>query len=196
MNIVLIKVCFSTRLKLTSCSEIGSYHNDLPVPVMSTKPITYQELSTTITSGAGSAFIHMNAHATSTQYQPDGAMTITFNHMVDTPHGDEEERTAKFIDHLKNILPSKYDVGVTVSEVFKKKKKNFCYFTGGGDVKISKNKKNLLVMTKTEETKSGSSSPIDANESRETLNIECKCSQTKSNSDVKLQLQANIFNLP
>ena len=40
--------------------------------------VTYQELSTTITSGAGNAFIHMNAHATSNQ--PDGAMTITFIH--------------------------------------------------------------------------------------------------------------------
>ena len=109
--------------------------------------------------------------------------------MVDTPHGDEEERTTNFIDHLKNILPSKYDGGVTVSEVFKKKKKKNCTSREGVT------SRSHLVMTKTEETERGSSSPIGANESRETLNIEYKCSQTKSNSDVKLQLQANMFNL-
>lgn len=180
------------------CSEIGQYHYNLPAPTPSKNPITRQDISKTISLGAGNAFMHMNANATSIRYQPNGTMCIEFDPEVNTPDGSEDERTTKLIDHLKCVLPSRYDTSVTISKVDKKQREkncNFCYFTEGGDFKISKSQTDFLVMTKTEDTECRSDSPIGIHECRETLNVECKCSQTKSNAEFRFQLQASMYNL-
>ena len=44
-------------------------------------------------------------------------------------------------------------------------------------------------------TARGDISPIADEESRETLDMECKYSTAKSDKDIRLQLQANMYNL-
>lgn len=75
---------------------------------------------------------------------------------------------------------------------FKKKRMaNYCHFTGGGDLRISRTGFEFLLMT-TENTESGGMSPIDQGEVRETLDIECKQS---TNAEIRYQLMANMYNL-
>lgn len=179
-----------------SCSDISSQHYDLPVPTPSNNPISDNELSKTAPLGAGNAYIHMNKDATTAKYMPNGNIQMQFSPGAATFAGGEDERTDFLIDHLKSTLPSQYN-NIKVSKVDKiKKKKNctFCNFTGGGDLKVSQTGFQFLVMT-CADTECGDYSPIDTHESRETLDMECKYSSTKTDGDVRIQLQANMYNL-
>ena len=138
----------------------------------------------------------MNKDATTAKYMSDGAIQMQFFPGAATFTGSEGVRTEFLIDHLKSTLPSRYN-NIKVSKVDKiQKKKNytFCNFTGGGDIKVSQTGFQFLVMA-CSDTECGDLSPIDTQESRETLDVECKHSTTKTDDDVRMQLQANMYNL-
>ena len=158
------------------CGEIGEQHADLPLPKPSSHPFSEEEFSKIEQSlGAGNAYIHMNVAATSGKFTSSGDIQMEFNSKISKVDGNEETRTDFLIDHLKSKLPSLYqNVEVVKVEKKRKGKETFCNFTGGGDLKISSTK-DCLVMTM--------------------LDVECKYSTTKSDGDVRLQLQANLYNL-
>ena len=53
----------------------------------------------------------------------------------------------------------------------------------------------LFIMMTDRDTEYGGDSPIDSTEKRETLGFECKASASKSNEEVRLQLQADMVNI-
>jgi hypothetical protein len=181
------------------CSSISDHHYNLPVPRQSNSGLANTEFETIRSLGAGNAYIHMDKDATKTEYSSNGEMVMTFKSNA-TSRGSEDSRTDYLRKHLETVLPSLYD-GVTVAKVdkiSKKKNETFCFFTGGGDLKISISNSRLLLVTTTtnaNDTESGESSPIDTWESRDTLNLECKHTTPKSDADIRLQLQANMYHL-
>lgn len=177
-----------------SCSDIQDHHYDLPVPVVSRNPISSAEMLTRKSQlGAGNAYLHMDEKATSIEYTASGHCKMSFLLDGETDEGSEDSRTEYLKDYLQKILPVKYtNVKVNKVEVVRKKKNaNFCNFTGGGDLKISQVGFVFVLMTDGD-TEYGGSSPIDPSE---TLDIECKASASKTNQDVKLQLQADMYNI-
>lgn len=182
-----------------SCSVIGRLHHALPTPKISSNPIKDEELHRSFFLGAGNTFFHFNKDATMTEYKSDGTIIMKWKKQTVTEKGNEDSRSQHLLDHLRDALVPKYkaiDVS-KVEQVSKKKYKTFCYFTGGGDIKLSTENAQLVFMTeidKEAEIECGDS-PIKSEEIRETLGFELKASQTKTNEDVRLQLQANLYNI-
>lgn len=178
------------------CSEIGRFHYALPQPKVSSAPITHTELAESQSICAGNAYIHLNKDAITSKYTTSGNIEMTFNPQTSTGDGNEDRRTECLRDHLRDVLPAQYEeIEVSlVEKIQKKRMANYCHFTGGGDLRVSRTGFEFLLMT-TEDTESGGMSPIDQGEVRETLDIECKQSASKTNVEIRYQLMANMYNL-
>lgn len=183
-----------------SCSNVheGGLHYQLPAPEVSS-PITVQEIHKRKASiGAGNAYLHLHENATEVNYIAEGKCAVAYNYssLQQDVEATEVVRTEKLKQHLKSILPTLYD-GITVDIVESVKKRsgaNFCHFTGGGDLKLTRTDFVFLLLTHTE-SEYGENSPTRDDECRKTLDIECKASHSKPNEEVRLQLQADMYNL-
>lgn len=135
-----------------SCSDVGPVHATLPMPV-DVNMITEDELFERKSKlGAGSAYLHLNANAVESHYPAVGKYQVTYQDVTVIPRLDnpgEEERTHFLDRHLNSYISSHYkDMKVDrVAPIKKKKGRNFCRFTGGGDEKITKDRLGLLLMT-------------------------------------------------
>ena len=189
-----------------SCSSVNEsrLHGRLSVP-RKLNMISIQEIHDRKSElGAGNVYLHLNDKATRVKYPSPGECTVSFSintSASDTKASDikaisESYRTGVLKTYLEKVLPNMYeDIKVeSVEPVRKKALNNFCPFSGGGDLKLTRKDNIMLLMTHLQ-SEYGHSSPTHDNEYRETLDMETKVASSKTNSEVRLQLQADMYNV-
>ena len=185
-----------------ACSDIkeGSLHYDLPPPRNSESPISTKEIHERKSKcGAGNVFLHLNKTATDIEYPSEGIVTVKYSYDGGSALDDEcteEQRTEKLFEHLQATLTRAYK-DISVNRVEKKNKKrgcNYSFFSGGGDLKVTRTENVVLLMTHVQ-SEYGDSSPTSEGETRNVFDFELKSSLSKTNKEVQLQLRANMHNL-
>ena len=199
-----VNVYVYSFIETASCSEVGPAHNQLPAVVDSLQPISDREIFLRqYYNGAANVYLYSNKDETDIEYLEQGKYRVT--HRVTHSsrsrqifERSEAERMLALKEHLSSTLRNSHQ-NISVDIVLPTKKKygkNFCHFTGGGDIQIArKDNQPSFVLMSHELSEFDDESPVRHDESRDTIDIECKVASTKSMEDVELQLQANMYNL-